>query len=115
MPFDGQYVNQVCKRLNKNPYLWNPPVGKIVVQIGKNMPTGKDTPATAVERALGILEVVSQRSDGLTNSEISRKLGIPKSTASYILRCLERRRYLHRDAGDGKYRLGLKILDLGHG
>jgi len=79
------------------------------------MPTRKDTPATAVERALGILEVVSRRSDGLTNSEISRKLGIPKSTASYILRCLERRRYLQRGAGNGKYRLGLKVLDLGHG
>ena len=40
------------------------------------------SPATAVERALNILESVAQRRDGLTNSEISRKLAIPKSSAS---------------------------------
>jgi DNA-binding IclR family transcriptional regulator len=75
----------------------------------------KESPATAVDRAMGILEVVSRRADGLTNSEISRRLGIPKSSASYILRALERRGYLHRNPEDGKYHLGLKILDLGHG
>ncbi len=40
------------------------------------------SPATAVERALNILEAAAQRREGLTNSEISRKLGIPKSSAS---------------------------------
>ncbi|HYL62810.1 MAG TPA: IclR family transcriptional regulator [Candidatus Methylomirabilis sp.] len=69
--------------------------------------------ATAVERALTILEAVAHRRDGLTNSEISRKLSIPKSSASYILRTLERRGYLRRDAESGRYRLGLKILSLG--
>jgi DNA-binding IclR family transcriptional regulator len=72
-----------------------------------------ESPATAVDRALAILEMASQRRDGQTNSEISRKLGIPKSSASYILRTLERRGYLRRDAESGKYRLGLKVLSLG--
>jgi DNA-binding IclR family transcriptional regulator len=71
------------------------------------------SPATAVERALNILENVAQRPDGLTNSEISRKLGIPKSSASYILRTLERRGYLRREGQTGRYKLGLKILSLG--
>src|SRR6202166_3400569 len=71
------------------------------------------SPATAVERALNILENAAQRPDGLTNSEISRKLAIPKSSASYILRTLERRGYLRRDAETGRYRLGLKVLSLG--
>lgn len=70
-------------------------------------------PATAVERALNILEAAAHRRDGLTNSEISRKLGIPKSSASYILRTLERRGYLRRETESGRYRLGLKILSLG--
>lgn len=75
---------------------------------------GADTsPATAVERALNILEAAAHRREGLTNSEISRKLAIPKSSASYILRTLERRGYLRRDADTGRYRLGLKILSLG--
>jgi len=71
------------------------------------------SPATAVERALNILEAAAHRRDGMTNSEISRKLGIPKSSASYILRTLEKRGYLRRDAETGRYRLGLKILSLG--
>ena len=70
-------------------------------------------PATAVERALNILEAAAHRREGLTNSEISRKLGIPKSSASYILRTLDRRGYLRRDGETGRYRLGLKILSLG--
>jgi DNA-binding IclR family transcriptional regulator len=71
------------------------------------------SPATAVERALNILEAAAHRRDGLTNSEISRKLAIPKSSASYILRTLEKRGYLRREAETGRYRLGLKILSLG--
>ncbi len=77
------------------------------------MPTAAESPSTAVERALAILEATAQRSGGLTNSEISRRLGMPKSSASYILRTLERRGYLRRDSESGKYRLGLKILSLG--
>ncbi len=77
------------------------------------MKTIHDNPSTAVERALRILEAAAQRRDGLTNSEISRKLGIPKSSASYILRTLARRGYLRREPESGKYRLGLKVLSLG--
>jgi len=77
------------------------------------MPTAETNPATAVERALNILEAAAQRRDGLTNAEISRKLEIPKSSASYILRTLEKRGYLRREQESGRYRLGLKILSLG--
>jgi DNA-binding IclR family transcriptional regulator len=77
------------------------------------MATTEASPATAVERALNILEAAAQRRDGLTNAEISRKLGIPKSSASYILRTLEKRSYLRRAPETGRYRLGLKILSLG--
>ncbi len=77
------------------------------------MPVSDASPAIAVERALNILEAAAQRRDGLTNAEISRKLGIPKSSASYILRTLEKRSYLRREAETGRYRLGLKILSLG--
>src|SRR5437879_2204271 len=77
------------------------------------MPVSDPSPAIAVERALNILEAAAQRRDGLTNAEISRRLGIPKSSASYILRTLEKRSYLRREAETGRYRLGLKILSLG--
>src|SRR5215467_8240661 len=77
------------------------------------MPVSDSSPATAVERALNILEAAAHHRNGLTNSEISRKLGIPKSSASYILRTLERRGYLRRDTESSRYRLGLKILSPG--
>ena len=77
------------------------------------MPVSDAGPATAVERALNILEMAARHRDGFTNSEISRKLGIPKSSASYLLRTLERRGYLRRETETGRYRLGLKILSLG--
>jgi DNA-binding IclR family transcriptional regulator len=80
---------------------------------GAVMPVPDYSLATAVERALNILEAAAHRRDGLTNSEISRKLAIPKSSASYILRTLEKRGYLRRDSDSGRYRLGLKILSLG--
>lgn len=77
------------------------------------MPPTEASPATAVERALNILEVTGGRREGLTNSEISRRLSIPKSSASYILRTLEKRGYLRRDGESGRYHLGLKVLSLG--
>jgi len=69
----------------------------------------------AVERALAMLEAVAQEAEGLSNAEISRKLKIPKSSASYILRTLEKQAYLNRDAQTGRYRVGLKILSLSRG
>lgn len=79
------------------------------------MAKAADSPSAAVERALGILEHVAQTQEGATNSELSRALDIPKSSASYILRTLEQRGYLARDAESGRYRLGLKVLALSRG
>jgi IclR family transcriptional regulator, acetate operon repressor len=79
------------------------------------MKASSEAPSVAVERALTMLETVAQFSEGLSNAEISRKLGIPKSSASYILRTLEARGYFARDAESGKYRVGLKILSLSRG
>ncbi|MBZ5680727.1 MAG: IclR family transcriptional regulator [Acidobacteriia bacterium] len=79
------------------------------------MPTNHESPSVAVERALAMLEAVAQDAEGLSNAEISRKLEIPKSSASYILRTLETRGYLTRNPETGKYRVGLKILSLSRG
>lgn len=75
----------------------------------------EETSSTAVRRALAILEAVAARETGLTNSEISRKLTIPKSSASYILRTLESCGYLRRDPDTGRYLLGLKVWGLSRG
>jgi DNA-binding IclR family transcriptional regulator len=65
-----------------------------------------------VERTLAILETIAYSPNGLTNSDINRRLKIPKSSASYILRVLEKRGYLMRETESGKYRLGLKLMSL---
>ena len=78
------------------------------------MPHKEENPSVAVERALSMLEVVAQEPEGMSNAEISRKLQIPKSSASYILRTLEKQNYLNRDEESG-HRVGLKILSLSRG
>src|SRR5438270_2488268 len=79
------------------------------------MRSKEESPSVAVERALAMLEAVAQESEGLSNADISRKLKIPKSSASYILRTLEARGYLNRERSSGKYRVGLKVLSLSRG
>ena len=79
------------------------------------MSLAAESPSTSVDRTVAILEAVATRAGGMSNAEISRKLHIPKSSASYILRALERHGYLRRDHDNGKYRLGLKLLNLGRG
>jgi DNA-binding IclR family transcriptional regulator len=70
-------------------------------------------PSPAVVRALDILEAISQRPGGLTNANISRRLGIPKSSASAILQALQDRGYVSRHEDGGRYRLGFNVLALG--
>jgi len=69
----------------------------------------------SLERALAILEYVAHKSGGLTNAEISQHFKIPTSTASYILKRLEREGYLRRSSENGRYEVGLKIVALSHG
>ena len=68
---------------------------------------------TSIDRALTILEVLSQSKRGLTNAEISRKLKLPKSTASYILRTLKQKGYLQRDDDLARYRITAKLFSVG--
>lgn len=71
--------------------------------------------SNALERGFAILEIVAASNNGLTNSDISRRLQIPKSTASYLLRTLENMSYMTRDADSGRYKLGLRLLGLTRG
>src|SRR5690348_7660376 len=68
--------------------------------------------APAVERALDILELLSSSKAGLTLSDLSNSLGVPKSSVHYLLNALLRRGYLHRNEVTNRLLLGLKILTL---
>ncbi len=71
--------------------------------------------ASSVERALAILEYLDNSRRGLNISEISRKLGIPKSSAHVIIVTLERLGYVQKREDSLRYMLGLKAYGLGVG
>lgn len=72
-----------------------------------------DISVISVDRALTILETLGPSKKGFTNSEISRKLKLPKSTTSYILRTLVQRGYLRKEEPEGRYRLSAKLFSVG--
>ena len=72
----------------------------------------KTSGAPAVERALDIFELLSSSKAGLTLSDLSNSLGVPKSSVHYLLNTLLRRGYLHRNDVTNRLLLGLKILTL---
>jgi IclR family transcriptional regulator, KDG regulon repressor len=74
----------------------------------------KSVATNSLERALTLLHFVGRRPGGVTNSEISRELLIPKSTCTYILSRLENEGYLAREEGTGRYTVGLKMVALAH-
>jgi DNA-binding IclR family transcriptional regulator len=67
----------------------------------------------SVDRALGILEVLELSSTPLGVTEISNRMNLHKSTAFGLLLTLERRGFVSQSTETGKYRLGLKLLELG--
>ncbi|MBS1834271.1 MAG: IclR family transcriptional regulator [Acidobacteria bacterium] len=71
--------------------------------------------ATAVERALAILDALDNSKRGMNISELSRRLNIPKSSAHVIVVTLERLGYVARKPESLNYHLGLKAYGLGRG
>lgn len=66
-----------------------------------------------LDRALAILEALSQYGPDLTLGQLSESLGLHKSTAHRLIMVLERHKLLEKHAEKGKYRLGLKLFELG--
>ncbi len=66
----------------------------------------------SAERALDILEIVSANRNGLKHGEISKALGIAKSTLSKLLISLVKKDYLILDPSSKIYTIGPKVLFL---
>ncbi len=67
----------------------------------------------SVDRALQILSLFSHRRPQLGIAEIGREIDLPKGTVHGLVRTLLGHGFLHQDATTRKYRLGLKIHELG--
>jgi IclR family KDG regulon transcriptional repressor len=65
-------------------------------------------------KALKVLECFTAREPELGITEISDKLGIYKSNVHNIVTTFEKTGYIEKNPGNGKYRLGLKILELAY-
>lgn len=66
----------------------------------------------ALERGLAILEFLSKSKHGLTLTQLTSQLQLPKSSVHCLLLTFERHGYLYRDERSGRYRLGLRLCDL---
>jgi len=76
--------------------------------------TAESSARNSLERALKLLEIIGRTPGGLSNKEISARLGIATSSSSYILSRLEREGYVERRES-GRYEIGLKVLALASG
>jgi DNA-binding IclR family transcriptional regulator len=71
-----------------------------------------DYAVPSVGRAMKILELLAQSQRGLTLSDISRRLGFPKSSTHVLIKTLEATGYLKNSKLTGKFCFGLKLVSL---
>jgi DNA-binding IclR family transcriptional regulator len=62
----------------------------------------------SVDRTMSLLELLAASRNGLTLSELSRNLDVPKSTMHYLIYTLATRGYVRRMA-NGRHSLGLRL------
>ncbi|HEX4212227.1 MAG TPA: IclR family transcriptional regulator [Candidatus Dormibacteraeota bacterium] len=65
----------------------------------------------AIDRALAVLEFISEHPRGQRMIDVARALRLPRSSTHVTLEALRGRGYLERDDG-GLYRLGLKVFEI---
>ena len=78
----------------------------------ESMLEGQEFRLPSVDRAMSLFELLANAQRGMTLSELSRKLSIPKSTTHYLLHTLVTRGYVQRGAGGRHYLLGLRFSDV---
>lgn len=66
-----------------------------------------------LDRTCDILDCLANHGPELGVSEITVDLGLSKSTVHRLLSALMRRDYVRRIPSNGKYRLGIKLVELG--
>ena len=78
--------------------------------------TSAETPTYRVqvlERAVDILQVLSEDSRELTAGEVADRLSLHKSTIHRLLSVLDQHRLIRRNADTGRYALGLRLFEFG--
>jgi DNA-binding IclR family transcriptional regulator len=66
-----------------------------------------------LDRALAILQLLSAEGPDLSLGQISDRLELHKSTVHRLIMVLERHKLIERNSISGRFRLGLKLFELG--
>lgn len=66
----------------------------------------------SIDRALNLLEVLAERPDGMSITELSQQLDLAKSTTHRLLFTLLERNYVEQDETTAMYSLGLRCVAL---
>lgn len=76
-------------------------------------PAARESGTQALDRALSVLLAFRGGSVERKVSDVSRELGLHKSTASRLFRALADTGFLQRNEETGAYRLGVTVFELG--
>ena len=85
--------------------------GPTVVAVARAVPDAHTV--QSVDRAASLLMALGDWDGEAGVTELARRIGMQKSTASRLLTTLRQRGLVEQDADSGKYRLGLAVVRLG--
>ena len=74
-----------------------------------------EIPNRTLQRGLDMLELLGAHAEGLALCELAQALRLPRSTAFNLAQTLTRLGYATQREDTGKYRLGLKMFEIGAG
>ncbi len=74
---------------------------------------GEGAGLTSIDKAFDVCEALSHAPEGLSLSELARRLKQPRPTVHRLLAVLRRRGYVRQDEETQRYSLGTRLLDLG--
>jgi IclR family transcriptional regulator, KDG regulon repressor len=81
----------------------------VTAQASREGPSG--TP-TSIDKAFDVCEALSLEPGGMSLSDLSRALKLPRPSVHRLLTVLKRRGYVRQDGQTQRYSLGVKTLDL---
>lgn len=70
--------------------------------------------APALDKGLDILELFASQAEGMSPSQVARRLGRSVGEIFRMLICLQQRGYLSRSGPDERYKLTLKLFEVAH-
>ncbi len=117
LEIERQRSNSVWPKLVEKQDKWNKILySRTIKTIGVLNQEGEameDYTVQSVDKALGLLEALSEFPRGVGITELAARLGLYKSTAHRLLGTMMKRGYVEQNSETGKYKLGFTVADLG--